>query len=227
MGLLCAHIIQERLNTISKLLLDNVYFHWRFKKPESSYLEPLLRPVTELDPPFVDDEDDDSDFLTTNELLYKFSSRIELFPVPAKSDSKEDELLDVNEPQTNKLKSRPKNSQNRKGLMTRIAKKAARSTRRDLSAYELVKRTLKTRNQTIRGRGGRGGRGRGHSRGGNRGRKRGGRSDITIKEKVTASQPQEISSDIESNIIDDGFNDLISSDEEFEAPVDLDENPDA
>ena len=110
--------------------------------------------------------------------------------------------------------------------MTRTAKKAARSTRRDLSAYELVERTLKTRNQTNKGRGGRGRRGRGHSRGGNRGGKRGGRSDTTIKKKATASQPQEILNDIESDIIDDGFNDLISSDEEFEAPVNLDEDPD-
>ena len=93
-----AHIIQERLNITGKLLLDNVHFYWRFKKPESSYLKPLLRPVTELDPPFVDDEDDDSDFLTTNELLYGPSNRIEPLPAPAKSDSEEDELLDVNEP---------------------------------------------------------------------------------------------------------------------------------
>ena len=73
--------------------------------------------------------------------------------------------------------------------MTRIAKKAVRSTRRDPSAYELVERTLKIRSQTNKSRGGRGGRGKGHNRGGNRGGKRGGRSDTTIKEKVTASQP--------------------------------------
>ena len=226
LSLPCAHIIQERLNTTSKLLLDDVHSHWRFKKPESLYLEPLFRLATELDPPFVDDEDDDSDFLTTNELLYRLSNRIEPLPAPAKSDLEEDELLDVNEPQTNKLKGRLKGSQNRKGLMTRITKKAVRSTRRDPSAYELVERTLKIRSQTNRGRGSRGGRRKGHNRGENRGGKRGRRSDTTIKEKATASQLQEISSDIESDVTDDGFNDLINSDEEFEAPVDLDEDPD-
>ena len=114
--------------------------------------------------------------------------------------------------------------------MTRAAKKAARSTKRDLFAFELVEKTLKTRSQTSRDRENREEsrekRDRDESRK-ERSEKRDERNDAGVKKKATASQSQKISSNIEFNTIDDNFNDLVSSDEKFEALENLDENFDA
>ena len=110
--------------------------------------------------------------------------------------------------------------------MSRAEKKAAKSTKRDPSGFEIVEEVIETRKkaavkritakQPTRGQGSRGG-GRG-GRGG-RGRGRGGARKTTIAAKAKAiSQSIEVSSDSEDSEdeeSDDGFGDLEGSDEDF------------
>lgn len=129
--------------------------------------------------------------------------------------------------------------------MTRAEKKAAKSTKRDLSGFEHVereldaraKRTKKTTDQANTGRGGRGRRGRG---GAGRGAGRGGADTSTtttsmvMRSRATASTPMELSSNNESSEAEgseaedsgDGFNNLpeSSSDEDFSASKQGDED---
>ena len=156
-------------------------------------------------------------------------------PSPPSEDEGLSDVLDIKEPEKAKGKGRPKGSQNKKGTMTKAEKKAANSTKRDPSGFELVERDIASRAkrakkeaagkskekinkkntsvQSAQGRGARGGRG---SRGG-AGRARGARGGAAKRATRSAaivSQVIAISSDESS---DDGFRNLaLSSDEDFD-----------
>lgn len=115
LNLSCAHIIQKKFKIINKLLLNDVHLHWRFKKFEFLYIESFENfdsnsSIIDFDRSFVNNENYNSTFSIMNELLRKLSNRIESLIVVANSDSKKDDLMNVNESQTNKFKNRFKNS---------------------------------------------------------------------------------------------------------------------
>ena len=66
-------------------------------------------------------------------------------PSPPSENEGLSNLLDIKEPEKSKAKGRPKGSQNKKGTMTKAEKKAANSTKRDLSGFELVVRDIASR----------------------------------------------------------------------------------
>ena len=144
-------------------------------------------------------------------------------------------LLDIKESEKSEAKGRSKGSQNKKGTMIRAEKKAANSTKRDLSGFELVERDIASRAkrakkeaagkpkekvnkkkasvQSAQGRGGREGCG---SRGGASGARgaRGAAAKRATRSATTTSQAIAISSD---EFSDDGFRNLaLSSDEDFD-----------
>ena len=164
-------------------------------------------------------------------LLHGSSSRIES-PSRFEAEPEVNPVLDVHELNKVQKKGRPKGSANKKNLMTRTEKKAAKFTKRDPSDFEIVEQALEQRKKRVKkdteannsterdGRGGRRGReGRG-GRDGRRGRGggRGGRGEATfIRKKALREESIEVSSDSESedSESDDDFNDLDSDDEEF------------
>ena len=213
-----------------KISLNHVHPHWRFKKPESSLLSvrnDLITdaPALENDdllfyrPVFAEANDDLSDLPDVDDLLREPDEMNP--PIPADDSDEDDDLgdlLDVNEPNVVKPKGRPPGSKNKKGVMTRAEKKAAKSTKRDLSGFEHAELAIETRAKRQKkeeaeahtstrsrdeARGARGARGGREARGG---RRRGG---------ATTSTPMAISSDEDES--DDGFQNLESSDEEFQA----------
>ena len=191
MGLPCAHMIVAALNTEEKkLLLEDVHPHWRFKKPDSCLLTPTRDFVSDPppNPPPVASESDLSSLpsSSSDESLpdagnLSSSSEDELLSdaddlirgrieSPLVSEMEEgsglEDLRDIAEPNVAKAKGRPSGSLNKKGLMTQVDKKAARSTKRNPSGFEHVerelatraKRTKKTTDQARNDRGGRRGR---------------------------------------------------------------------
>lgn len=166
-----------------------------------------------------------SDLPGADDLIH---DRIESQPASSASENLElDDMLSIAEPAKAKAKGRPRGSVNKKGTMTRAEKKAAKSTKQDLSGFEHVeqefeakaKRTKKTTSQAKtdregRGRegedrGGRGRRGRGgattRGRDGAAARGRGGAvtsmttTSIVTRSGTTASAPMELSSNTESS----------------------------
>ena len=160
MGLPCSHMIREASEgEEKKLLLEDVHPHWRFKKPESSRLTPTndffsdpqpesselsKRPFYEPPPETFDDSATDS--LPDVDELIRNRTRLDS---PIASSISEDndlnDLLNIAEPEIAKAKGRPRGSQNKKGTMTRAEKKAAKSTKRDLSGFEHVEREYEAR----------------------------------------------------------------------------------
>ena len=255
MGLPCAHVIKANMEAEEqKLLLEDVHPHWRFKKSETSLLTPtnnffsdsLPTEIYEAPPERFDDSFSESseafdDFADDSELLPEVGTllndrRNRIVSQLASSaaflvseDAELNDLLNIAEPSVAKAKGRPRGSQNKKGIMTRAEKKAARFTKRDLSGFEHVEREYEARakrakknttGEATRGRRGRGGGGRG---GGGRGG--GGRAATTATSRPTtpmttraganASRPMELSSNTESEsevsdkgFSDDGFNNL-------------------
>ena len=264
MGLSCSHMIQACMDTPeAKLLLDDVHPHWRFKKTEFSN-EAFTNNLTSEDVLLSRQlRAESTDGLPeAHELFIGSSSRMEprLTSPPSEvevndsskrigsrstSPPSENEelgnLLNINEPAKAKAKRRSKGSQNKKGTMTRAEKKAAKSTKRHPSGFELVERDIEQRakrakkeasskstdkpkgkinkkniaqsiSRITRGREARGRRGGG----------RGGDTQRITRRAATASQPVEISIDESS---DDGFRNLqmSSSDEDFNDSLDGDE----
>ena len=264
MGLPCSHMIQACMDTPeAKLLLDDVHPHWRFKKTESSneaftnnltsedalLSKQLLAESTdglpEVHELFINSSSRMEPRLTSppSEIeVNESSNRMESRSISPPSENEElGNLLNINEPAKIKAKGRPKGSQNKKGTMTRAEKKAANSTKRHPSGFELVERDIEQRvkrarkeasskstdkpkgkinkkataqstSRITRPRGARGGRGGG----------RGGDTQRVTRQAATASQPVDISSDESS---DDGFRNLqaSSSDEDFNDSRDGDE----
>ena len=258
MGLPCSHMIKACMEAPNpKLSLDDVHSHWWIKKPATSNettTDPLIIDNASYWMRRAAETESSDDLPELNELLAGPSSRMEPRPAsppseneaeninnqnidmrprsPSPASEPEDlaDLLEINEPAKIKAKGRPKGSINKKGTMTKAEKKAANSTKRDLSGFEHVERNIEARAKrakkeaaakpkakakaprkkaaaasTKQGRGGRGGRGGAASRSAN-----------------TASQALVISSDEDS---DDGFRnlDVSSSDEDFNASKDGDE----
>lgn len=171
MSLSCAHVIVAALKTEEKkLLLEDVHPHWRFKKPDSCLLTSTRTFVSDppSNPPPVSSESNlsSSSFSSDPDLLSNaddlIHGRIEspLVFEPKKNSDLEN-LRNVAEPKIAKAKGIPSISLNKKELMTQAEKKAARSTKRDLSEFEHVerelaaraKRTKKTIDQTRNDRG--------------------------------------------------------------------------
>ena len=237
-GLSCAHTIEARITAIpdraGTLRLEDVHSHWRFKKPESSLLtltndftsdvvdETLTSTITQWD------SEIESELEDLNTLLHSASDHIEPSATVSDSDSDTDldDLLNVKAPKMIKSKERFKNSINKKNTMTKAEKKAVKSTKRHSSGFELVEQVIETRvkrakkeqttTTTIA-----------TQRGGARGREERtregtrGEANRNIKQK-----PIEISSNSEfsdSEISENGFNNLESSDDEF----DVNKNGDA
>ena len=242
MSLPCVHTIQTTIQASGRLLLKDVHPHWRFKKLVSSLTPPLddftfdpidapvvssTTPMPFYQPMHIEQMSDD-DFPEFDDILHGRSNRISPPAPSSDSDSVSEvgDLLDVNEPKKVKPKRRPRGSQNKKGTMTRAEKKAAKSTKRDASGFEIVEQTMKTRYKRakVATRGEETTAGRESREEGRRGR--GGREDddreergedtIAIKSKAI-DHPIEVSSDSEEDEeSDDGFGNLESSDEEFD-----------
>ena len=203
MGLPCCHMIRAAMDTEEKkILLDDIHPHWRFNKPDSSLLTATSDFSSDPAPVFgqvfyespaerFDDSSSGSDLPEVNDLIHGRTNRIDSPPPsPASEISELNGLSNINEPNVVKAKGRPRGSQNKKGVMTRAEKKAAKSNKRDPSGFELTQQNLakrarknvaaeNTRGRERRGAGekgrGRGGRGRGDRGRGDRGRGRGGR----------------------------------------------------
>ena len=155
MGLPCAHMIVAALEIEEKkLLLEDVHFHWRFKKPDS-YLLTFIKDFvsdsssnsssvsSETDLFFFFFADDSDLFSDVNDLI---RDRIELSLVfEMKKNSNLKDLRNIVESSVAKAKGRLSGSPNKKRLMTRAEKKAVKSTKRDLSGFEHMERNLAAR----------------------------------------------------------------------------------
>ena len=158
MSLFCSHMIKEVLkDEEKKLLLEDVHSHWRFKKSEffrltftndfffdsqSESSELSKRSFYESSPKIFDDFVTDS-LSDVDELI---RTRLDSSIVSSISENNDlNDLLDIAEFEIAKAKGRSRESQNKKKIMTRAKKKAAKSTKRDLSEFEHVKREYETR----------------------------------------------------------------------------------
>ena len=89
---------------------------------------------------------DEDEFPEVSGLVHNRNNRIESPSTSSISkDAELQDLLNIAEPKIAKAKGRPKGSKNKKGAMTQAEKKAARSTKRDLSGFEHVEREFEVR----------------------------------------------------------------------------------